>query len=226
MGSLNPDRQGFICFFTGAPAADQAISDSLEMLLNRGEHSRASMKGVVEVRDAPGQPAALTARMVKVLLEALGKQDKITRLYLHGHGSHRHQTIGGWSAKQVADLLGADVRVNRIRILGCRLANGDPLGQAAAAANEQLANSVDSFAGKLCLLLKKPGMEVHANYYYQGISEMGKGSSAVRHPKPHESEDRKENSTVVFTYEGNAVTRQWKKQVGRFEATQAAELLY
>src|SRR5207244_11901555 len=92
---------------------------------------------------APGGilPIATLADLTIRLSELTGR----SRLYLRGHGSWRNQTIGGWDARAVAQLLHMCnlPAVQVISIVSCKLGRG--LG---AADGCRLADSANSFASK------------------------------------------------------------------------------
>jgi hypothetical protein len=147
MGFREADRQLIIQFLSGT--GDDVIWRGTNAL-----ESRAAQEGLkshtVTVRnwDAP----RANRRAAQLMMRTVPKLTASSRIYLRGHGNWKMQTIGGVSAEDVANILGAWGLPNGIliSITGCELGR-----DLSSATYGHLGNSVDSFASKVHRLLKE-----------------------------------------------------------------------
>jgi hypothetical protein len=141
------------------------------------------------------------------------------RLFLHGHGSWKNQTIGGWTADHVAALLNGVYlpAPTVVSVGGCSL--GRDIGSAGYG---QVGHSIDSFGSKLHRLMKTVcGHEVDlfARVYDVGITKAG-NSPMAGHKGVFLSETlpgitrKKSHSKLHFYWNGDQQARKWADDDG------------
>lgn len=157
------DRQLVVQFLTGV--GDETILNSSEALseafieLKGGE--RVAAIGTVQLGVEPG-----TGQYWAPLTERMAKMTAQSRIYLNGHGDWKSQTLGGFTPKQVAQILVSAglTNVQTICITACGLGRERASGL--------VFTSVSSFASKFHLRLNEKHnikCEVHAYTTDMGV---------------------------------------------------------
>jgi hypothetical protein len=129
------------------------------------------------------------------------------RIYVRGHGDWKSQTIGGWKASDVGDLIGAcqyGGHVKTVSVTGCNLGRDKNSADAT-----RVMNSADSFGAQLHSYLWKP-LKIKTVLYARvfNVSFDPDGTKFTR-PEGGVRQHRRAHSKIRYCWNGDTQYREW-----------------